>query len=558
MAGPLDVVVRFLGDSKQLQTEVGKVEKTGSKLKSWAKGAGVVMAGAFAIDFGKDAIGAAREAEEATKRLDNVFKSMGDTTGKAAEAAKTYATELSKQTAISDETIMAGQAMLATFANVNSETSRAAGIFDRATAAGADLAAAGFGSVESNAVLLGKALNDPAKGLAKLAKQGVTFTEQQKEQITAMQEAGDMAGAQALILAEVEKQVGGTAAATASSTDKMSNAYGEMQESIGTAMLEVMESIAPIVQVITEWIQKNPKLTAAIAGFVAGLWAINIALSANPVVAVIAGIAALVAGLVIAYHKVDWFRAAIDWLWQAIQSVFHWIVDNWKLLATILGGPIGIAVALIVSHWDKIKRAAVVVYETVKRWFGMIVDFISGVVGRIRQYVTNIQNFFKGIGDSAMTAYNTVKTWLGKIAAFVQGIVDSVRRAVGNVANAIKNPINAVIRAWNRFRFPEKTFDTHAGWLPGVPDSVTVGGWDLPNIPELAKGGMVARTGLALVHEGEQFSGVGNTFGSPTYVTIHVDARGATDPYSVGREVERAVVNWNRVSGNWRPGRAAS
>lgn len=37
-------------------------------------------------------------------------------------------------------------------------------------------------------------------------------------------------------------------------------------------------------------------------------------------------------------------------------------------------------------------------------------------------------------------------------------------------------------------------------------------------------------------------------------VTVHVDARGALDPYSVGRRVEQAMRSWARVSGEWRPG----
>ena len=81
---------------------------------------------------------------------------------------------------------MNGQSILATFHSVSGATGRAAGVFDRATAAGADLAAAGFGSIESNAVQLGKALEDPKKGLTALAKSGVTFTQAQKDQIEQM------------------------------------------------------------------------------------------------------------------------------------------------------------------------------------------------------------------------------------------------------------------------------------------------------------------------------------------------------------------------------------
>jgi hypothetical protein len=45
------------------------------------------------------------------------------------------------------------------------------------------MAAAGFGTAESNATQLGKALQDPIKGITALNRAGITFTEDQKELI---------------------------------------------------------------------------------------------------------------------------------------------------------------------------------------------------------------------------------------------------------------------------------------------------------------------------------------------------------------------------------------
>ena len=73
---------------------------------------------------------------------------MGDTTGEAAKAAEGYAASLSKKIGVDDDSIIAAQAQLVTFGAVSDETARSAGIFDRATAAAADLAAKGFGSLD--------------------------------------------------------------------------------------------------------------------------------------------------------------------------------------------------------------------------------------------------------------------------------------------------------------------------------------------------------------------------------------------------------------------------
>ena len=78
-----------------------------------------------------------------------------------------------------------------------------------------DLAQAMGGAPKDAAIQLGKALNDPIKGISALTRIGVTFTDEQKAQIKTMQEAGDMAGAQGVILAELNKEFGGSAQAAA-------------------------------------------------------------------------------------------------------------------------------------------------------------------------------------------------------------------------------------------------------------------------------------------------------------------------------------------------------
>ena len=248
MASTSKHVFEFIGksdslsrSSKDAATSLGKVEAATSKVGSIAKfalaGVGVAAIGAFV----KSSVGAALEAEKAQNRLEAVFKATGETTGEAAQEAADYAGELSQLIGVDDELIMAGQAILVTFKDVSSEAARAAGVFDDATAAGADLAAAGFGSIEANAKLLGIALNDPIAGLGRLRKAGVQFTEQQQAQIRTMVETGDLLGAQKVILAEIETQVGGTAEATASSVDKMAVKWDEFQEKFGGAILPLLE-----------------------------------------------------------------------------------------------------------------------------------------------------------------------------------------------------------------------------------------------------------------------------------------------------------------------------
>jgi hypothetical protein len=67
--------------------------------------------------------------------------------------------------------------------------------------------------LNSSAILVGKALNDPVKGVGALSRAGVQFTASQKDTIKALVDSGNVMGAQKLILKELETQFGGSAKA---------------------------------------------------------------------------------------------------------------------------------------------------------------------------------------------------------------------------------------------------------------------------------------------------------------------------------------------------------
>jgi hypothetical protein len=70
-------------------------------------------------------------------------------------------------------------------------------------------------SASGEAIRLGKALNDPIRGLTALTRVGVSFTDEQREQVKALQQSGDLMSAQKIILAELQQQFGGSGAAFA-------------------------------------------------------------------------------------------------------------------------------------------------------------------------------------------------------------------------------------------------------------------------------------------------------------------------------------------------------
>jgi phage-related protein len=209
---------------------------------------------------------------------------------------------------------------------------QAGGAFDRATKAALDLASAGFGTAEGNAVQLGKALQDPVKGLASLAKAGVTFTEQEKENIKALVESGKQLEAQELILKAIENQVGGTAEASASSFDKMKFSIASVSDTFGEMMLPVIDALAPKLAEFSAWATENPELLkiAAIAFTVlaGSILAVNAAMMLNPAVLITAGIVALGIAIVAAYKKFEGFRTVVRVVVNSIAGYIEGMVNG--------------------------------------------------------------------------------------------------------------------------------------------------------------------------------------------------------------------------------------
>lgn len=269
-AGPL---------KKSLDESETRLGKFGNGLKKFgiAAGAAFAAAGAAAVVMGKQLIAAGEAASTSNARIAQITESMGlfgTEAGKVTDRLVKLAEQTARNTGLDQNAIKLTQAKLLTFAELAKTADEVGGQFDRATQAAIDLAAAGFGEASQNAVQLGKALQDPIKGITALARSGVTFTEVEKARIETLVNSNQVSEAQVLILEAIEKQVGGTAEATANASDKIKVAFSQMQEALGQALLPVFErfsnflidTVFPIMQRIGE--RAIPVIRDAIANTV--------------------------------------------------------------------------------------------------------------------------------------------------------------------------------------------------------------------------------------------------------------------------------------------------
>ena len=212
-------------------------------------------------NFFKWAIKEAQDAQRAIAQMNAVIKSTGGTVWLSWKQIRDMAVELSKLTWIEDDVIMASQNMLLTFKNIKWKTFKWAtmAVIDMATAMNSWLTPSAE-QLSSSSIRLGKALYDPVKWISALTKVWVTFSDIQKEQIKNFMKQWDVASADAVILAELNKEFGGSAQAQMETywwkVLLLNTQWANFKEQIWNLIIPILISLIWIVSKVIDWISK--------------------------------------------------------------------------------------------------------------------------------------------------------------------------------------------------------------------------------------------------------------------------------------------------------------
>jgi len=163
--------------------------------------------------------------------------------------------------------------MLLTFTKIGSD------VFPRASDATLDLAQKFGMDLSQASVMLGKALNDPIAGVSALRRIGVMLTAEQEASIKGFMAVNDIASAQAVILGELETEVGGVAQAYgttfAGQVAIFNNRLDDMKEKIGVqlipALIRLMDAAKPLLDWFMSLSPAQVDLVIKIAAVVAAL-----------------------------------------------------------------------------------------------------------------------------------------------------------------------------------------------------------------------------------------------------------------------------------------------
>ena len=228
MARERTLKVVIAGDADKLDRELkragGSLDKFGKQTKLTAsvtsKGYSAMRLGATGAAAGVAGLGAEvyrsitgfrgpREGRPADRGCPQVHGRRREPDREGSRLARDA---LERKTGVDGDQIQSGENMLLTFTNVRNEVGKGNDIFNQATSTVLDMSVALGQDTKSSAIQLGKALNDPVKGVTALQRVGVTFTAQQKDQIKTLVDSGNTLDAQKIILRELDKEFGGSAA----------------------------------------------------------------------------------------------------------------------------------------------------------------------------------------------------------------------------------------------------------------------------------------------------------------------------------------------------------
>jgi hypothetical protein len=393
----------------------------------------------------------------------------------------------------SDDAILGATNVLATFTQIRGEN------FGGATQAVLDMSQALGTDLNSASLQVGKALNDPIAGISALGRAGVQFTDSQKSQIEAMVAAGDVAGAQSIILGELTTQFGGSALAAvdtyAGQQIVLAEQFKNVQQSLGESLMPVLmrfgsfaqETLVPAVQdlvnVFIEFIdgvnwdgvmQDLGAIYDALYDFIygtdwqGGLDTIGAGLDSflgfiAPITSAIANLYAVAVPAITALYGAITTQLASPQTQGYIQN----LVTIFNLLGDILISVVSLAINGMVIQWQSLMTTLQFLWPYIQivlnGFMALIAPFQTLIIGAL----TAISQLLKGdfaeawstlqtsVSAFVTTVQTAVGTFVTDVSAKIGGLVSSISAqamAVGQniadgIANGISNGVAAITNA---------------------------------------------------------------------------------------------------------------
>jgi len=187
--------------------------------------------------------------------------------------------------------------------------------------------------------------------------------------------------------------------------------------------------------------------------------ALNVVMSANPIALVVIAIAALVAGIVIAYRNSNTFRQIVDAAFRAVAAAgkFMWDsvlkpVFNFFSAALAAGGR-GLSVYLGIAKavWSGIAAAGKAMWDNVlKPIFGFLGTSISAGGVLFRAYLAIAKAVWSGISSAVSAGWNAIKPLFNFLGNAI-GVSGTAFKVYLGIAKDVWNGVSGAVGAgWNK------------------------------------------------------------------------------------------------------------
>ena len=402
---------------------------------------GLFRAGAIATAVSVPIIAGIHKAMDAYQvqsaaetKLTEIYKTRMGATDGAAKSTMKLASALQKEGVIGDEVTLSGAQQLATFAKYP-------GTVDQLLPAMGNLLAQqkGLNATSEDAVNIGNLMGKVMQGqTGALKRVGITFDENQEKVLKYGTEEEKAATLAEVITSNVGEMNKTMAQTPEGKIQQMKNSLGDMAEEVGRVLAPALADLAkwvskkviPKIEKFFQFMNEHPRIrkvalalvgvAVAIGPLLIGLAGVIKAMSAisgifkivagGPIMWIIAGITALVAGFMYLWKKSKAFRQFWITLWNGIKAVTKAVV--------------GAIVGFFTSAWANIKKA----WSTVKSFFSGLWDGIKGV--------------FSGVGHFFKTAFekgrkNAQANW-AKTKGFFKNVWSGIKGAFSNVGSFFK------------------------------------------------------------------------------------------------------------------------
>jgi phage-related protein len=443
------------------------------------------LAGAFAglaiiqktTQFLSDSISEARESNKVGAQTQAVLKSTKNAANLSADAIGNLANKLSLKAGVDDEAIQSGENLLLTFRNIRDEVGKGNDIFTRATKAALDMSVAMGTDLKSANIQLGKALNDPVKGITALTRVGVSFTQQQQDQIGKLVKHNHTLEAQKIILGELNKEFKGSAKAQADPADRARVAWENFQETVGLKLMPVLDKLliwfvakglpaiqqfggwlsdklGPIISEVASWFDQSSKkggeLSSAFANLVSAgkqLYAALYPIAVDIVQAIKRNWPEIKATIVSTLNAVagviSSFAALATAVWHKFgRTIMSYVGNTFRNVATVIRGALQIIQGIIDVF------TGVLTGDWSKAWQGVKEIFhgaITIIVGLARQLVNNIKTTLNALKAALGSAFSSawdaakraVQNGIAKVSSFFKGLPGKIKGWVGDLSGVL-------------------------------------------------------------------------------------------------------------------------